>query len=97
MAGVEAYAATGKLSAGFTILGTRFDADLDAKVGGAGAKAGAKVGIQAVEGEIGLGLGLGAGLKLKVDWSATMGALDDAGKSVSSWWNELRGKLGAPR
>lgn len=97
VAGAEAYAATGKLSAGFTILGTRFDADLDAKVGGAGAKAGAKVGIQAVEGEIGLGLGLGAGLKLKVDWSATMGAIDDAGKSVSSWWNELRGKLGAPR
>lgn len=92
--GAEAYAATGKLSAGLTILGTRFDADLDAKVGGVGAKAAAKVGIQAVEGEVGLGLGLGLGVKLRVDWSATVGAFDNTVRSFSSWWDELRGNFG---
>lgn len=67
--GAEAYAAQGSISGGFTLFGVKFNASIEGKVGGAGAKAGGKVEDSAVEGELGAGLGLGLGLKIKVDWT----------------------------
>ena len=68
-AGAEAYVAEGKVSGGITIFGIKIDGSVSGKAGGAGAKAGGKVGTDSVEGEVGLGLGLGIGLKVKVDWT----------------------------
>lgn len=67
--GAEAYVAKGKISGGFTLFGIKFDATLEGKAGGAGAKVGGSAGPDSVSGEIGAGLGLGVGLKVKIDWS----------------------------
>ena len=61
--------AEGKVSGGITVFGVKIDLSVSGKAGGAGAKASAKVGTEAVEGELGLGLGLGLGIKGKIDWT----------------------------
>ncbi len=68
-AGAEAYMAQGEVSGGFTLFGIEFDATVEGKLGGGGAKAGGEVSTSAIEGEIGLGLLAGLGIKVKVDWS----------------------------
>ncbi len=68
-AGAEAYLAKGSVSGGFTLFGIKFDASVEGKAGGAGAKIGGEATTGAVEGEIGLGLGLGLGIKVKIDWT----------------------------
>lgn len=87
--GAEAYVATGELSAGFTFLGVKVDASVEAKVGGAGAHADASVGTSSVEGSLGAGLGFGAGIKVKVDWSGAARALADLGNGIGEWWGGL--------
>lgn len=67
--GAEAYVAEGELSGGFTFMGIKFDAGIEGKAGGAGAKVGGEVSSSGVSGEIGAGLGLGLGLNVSVDWS----------------------------
>lgn len=67
--GAEAYAARGSVSGGFTLFGIKFDASIEGKAGGGGAKVGGEATSGAVEGELGLGLGVGLGLKFKVDWT----------------------------
>lgn len=88
-AGAEAYVATGELSGGLTLFGVKLDASVEAKAGGAGAKAGGKVGLSSAEGELGLGVLLGLGVKVKVDWSGAQKALYDIGSGIGSWWDGL--------
>lgn len=68
-AGAEAYLATGEVKGGFSILGIDVDIELEGKLGGAGAEAGASVTNQEIDIGGSLGLGAGVGLKLSVDWS----------------------------
>lgn len=67
--GAEAYVAEGSISGGFTLFGIKFDASVEGKAGGAGAKAGGEISTGTAEGELGLGLGLGLGVKVKMDWT----------------------------
>ena len=87
--GVEAYAVTGELSGGFTLLGVKVDASLEAKAAGAGAKLGGKLEASSAEGELALGYGLGLGTKVKVDWSGVTEALG-LGDDWLCWWASLR-------
>ncbi len=87
--GAEAYAVTGELSGGFTMLGVKVDASVEAKAAGAGAKLGGKLDASSAEGELAVGYGLGLGAKVKVDWSGAIEALG-LGEDWSSWWENLR-------
>lgn len=68
-AGAEAYLAKGTLGGGVTLFGIKFDASVDFKAGGAGAKASGEVKTGSLKGGLGLGLGVGLGVNFSVDWS----------------------------
>lgn len=91
-AGSEAYVATGEIASGITLLGVRFEATREVKVGGEGAVAAAKVTPTAVEGQLGVGFGVGAGIHVKVDWSGFPKAIErfnDTAESVAAWWTQI--------
>ncbi len=67
--GAEAYAASGKVSGGITILGVKIDVGVSGHAGGVGGKIGGYIGSGGAKGTIGAGLGLGLGLDVSVDWS----------------------------
>lgn len=68
-AGAEAYAASGKVSGGFSIFGVKINIGVSGHAGGAGGKIGGYAGTGGVGGSISAGLGIGAGIDLSIDWS----------------------------
>lgn len=65
----EAYLTKGSVKSGFTILGIKFEGELEGKAGGVGLEAGAGVKRNEVNVSLGAGLGLGVGIKLRIDCS----------------------------
>jgi len=87
--GDEAYVAEGTIGRGITFMGVSLDVSLTGKIGGAGARAGAKITREYAQGQIGLGLGAGLGFTVRVDWSGASSAAQRSWEAAQSWWNGL--------
>lgn len=90
--GAEAYVAKGEVSRSLSLFGVKFGLTVEGSAGGAGGNAGGKVGLESIEGEIGLGLGLGLGAKVKVDWSEAAKGLTREAMLFELWWEDTFNK-----
>ena len=88
-AGAEAYVAKGEISREISLFGVSMGITVEGSAGGAGGNAGGKVGLESIEGEIGLGLGLGLGAKVKVDWSEAVRGLTREAMLLELWWEDM--------
>ena len=90
--GAEAYVAKGEVSRELSLFGVSAGLAIEGSAGGAGGNAGGKVGLESVEGKIGLGLGLGLGAKVKVDWSEAAKGLTHQAMLFELWWEDTFNK-----
>ena len=86
--GAEAYFAKGAISRELSLFGVKVGLTVEGSAGGGGGNAGGKVGLESIEGEIGLGLGLGLGAKVKVDWSEAAKGLTREAMLLELWWED---------
>ena len=84
--GAEAYVAQGSISRELSLFGVKVGLTVEGSAGGAGGNAGGKVGLDSVEGEIGLGLGLGLGAKVKIDWGDALKGFTREAMLFELWW-----------